>query len=396
YRAEPDWDVATDARPEEVLHLFRRTVPVGVEHGTVGVLSRGRLFEVTTFRRDIETDGRHATVRFAETIHEDLERRDFTINAMAWRPSTGEVEDPHGGASDLAEGVLRAVGTPEERFREDYLRILRGFRFAGRFDLEIEPETRRAMREAVPGLSGLSAERIREELMKVLEDERPSTALELYTVFGALDHWYPELARPAADRARWMKTLAAVDALRPHRGLLRAARLLAAVSDDAAERGEASAALLERLRFSNADRRTVTRRAEAYLPFVGPMDSSAEQRRWLSDTGPAWRDVFRMHMADARAAGTDRAAGYIVATWRAVHDVWLERPPLSVSDLAIRGDDVLELGVPRGPLVGLVLDELLQQTLEDPTLNDREALLGEAARLVEMGWLVPGESADGR
>ena len=141
-----DWDLTTQARPKEIQGLFKRTVPIGIEHGTVGVLaSDGTLFEVTTFRKDIETDGRHATVTFADTIEEDLARRDFTINALAWHPLEQRLLDPFGGLHDLEVGILRTVGTPEKRFAEDYLRILRALRFAGRFYLTIEVSSWRAL-----------------------------------------------------------------------------------------------------------------------------------------------------------------------------------------------------------------------------------------------------------
>lgn len=387
YVGSSDWDLATSARPEDVIALFRRTVPVGVAHGTVGVMSGETMTEVTTFRRDVETDGRHATVSFADEIEEDLERRDFTINAIAWRPSTDELKDPHGGADDLRSGRLRAVGTAGDRFREDYLRVLRGVRFAGRFDLDIEPDTLEAMEGAVGGLPGLSAERIQEELWKVLRDPIPSTALDWYARLGALDAWYPELAAPAAVREAWLSTLESVDAVRASRPRVRLARLLVATGEDAETRGDAAEALLSRLRFSNADRKHVRRLVELYLPFTGPLDSSAEQRRWLSAAGGAWRDAFRLHLADARSQRSEHGAGYVVAGWRQVHGELLEHPPLALSDLAIDGDDVLDLGLPAGPLVRLMLDELLEQVLEDPDRNDREALREEAARLIELGAL---------
>ena len=135
-RPAGDWDLTTHARPTDVRRIFRRTIPIGVEHGTVGVLARdGTMYEVTTFRKDVQTDGRHAVVEFASTLDEDLARRDFTINAIAWHPLREELRDPFGGAVDLGHGVLRTVGAPEERFREDYLRVLRALRFAGRFGL---------------------------------------------------------------------------------------------------------------------------------------------------------------------------------------------------------------------------------------------------------------------
>jgi len=388
WNADEDWDVATNARPEEVQSLFRRTVPVGIEHGTVGVLDRdGHLYEVTTFRRDVETYGRHARVTFADTIDEDLGRRDFTVNAMAWRPRTDEVRDPHAGFEDLEAGVLRAVGEPEERFAEDYLRVLRGLRFAGTYDLEIEERTRTALEDGVAGLPRLSAERIREELLKVLDDPVPSTALDLYAGVGALEHWYPELAEPARARGEWRRNLAAVDRVPRHRTRIRVARLLIPVAEEPESRRDAADALLERLRFSNADRQAVAHLVFHYLPFVGPLDSAAQLRTWLAEVGDAWRDLFRLQLAAARAGRTPEAGRYLVATWRNVHDTALEHPPLELADLRVRGDDILALGVPPGPLVGLVLDELLAQVLEDPDTNERDTLLAEARRLVEIGAL---------
>ena len=176
-----DWDIATRARPRDVRRLFRRTVPIGIEHGTVGVLGRdGRLYEVTTFRRDVETFGRHAVVEFADTIEEDLARRDFTCNALAWHPLTGELRDPFGGLADLHARRLRTVGDPAQRFAEDYLRVLRALRFAGHFGLTIEPATWDALVAATPNLARLSAERVREELWKILSKTRhASAALEI-------------------------------------------------------------------------------------------------------------------------------------------------------------------------------------------------------------------------
>ncbi|HKK92505.1 MAG TPA: CCA tRNA nucleotidyltransferase, partial [Longimicrobiales bacterium] len=170
-----DWDFATAARPRDIQRAFRRTVPVGIDHGTVGVLDRDDvLHEVTTFRKDVETDGRHAVVRFADRIEDDLARRDFTINAVAWHPLRKELFDPFGGEADLERRVLRTVGAPSERFAEDYLRILRGLRFAGRFELEIDPQTWDALVASMDGLGGLSAERIREEWVKVMSAGDPT------------------------------------------------------------------------------------------------------------------------------------------------------------------------------------------------------------------------------
>ncbi|MEA3246302.1 MAG: CCA tRNA nucleotidyltransferase, partial [Gemmatimonadota bacterium] len=153
-----DWDIATSAPPQEVQQIFRRTIPVGVEFGTVGVLDgHGVMHEVTTFRKDVKTDGRHAVVEFGVSLDDDLARRDFTINAMAYDPGTGELRDPYGGQTDLKRGIVRAVGNAADRMREDRLRALRAIRFAARFAFHIEPATWTAIRDSAPFLDRLSA-----------------------------------------------------------------------------------------------------------------------------------------------------------------------------------------------------------------------------------------------
>lgn len=386
-----DWDLATDARPEEVRHIFDRTIPLGIEHGTVGVLQEdGTVYEVTTFRRDIETDGRHAVVEFAESIDEDLARRDFTINAIAWRAATGELRDPWGGRDDLRAGVLRAVGEPCERFAEDYLRVLRGLRFAGRYDLAIDPPTREALELAVEGLGSLSAERVREELEKVLVGPHPSVALRLYRDTGALRVWYPELDAEA-DTDAWEITLATVDALHPGRALLRLVRLLLLIpgSGEEPDPGEVEVErVLDRLKLSNADRRRVLHLRRHYLPFVNPLDSSAQLREWLADVGPGnERDLFRLHFASARAADDEEAGRALAYVWRRVHEERLGDAPIERSELAVDGTDLLEIGVDQGPIVGLLLDELHAQVLEDPRLNERDKLLDIARELIEIASL---------
>jgi len=384
-----DWDLATDALPEQVRGLFPRTVPLGMEHGTVGVNSPdGNLYEVTTFRRDVETDGRHAVVEFAETIDEDLSRRDFTINALAWRPATGEFRDPHSGVEDLDRRVLRAVGDPAERFAEDYLRVLRGLRFAGRYSLDIEPRTRRALEAAVPGLDRLSAERVREELMKSLSGERAGEVLRLYADVGALGRWLPELAAVARSDPRWETTLSAVDELPATRSFLRLVRLLLALPREDGTAGEPVAEIMERLKFSRAEIRRATSLWNRYLPLLSPVDSSASVREWLSEVGREdARDLFRLHFALARASGATESERALIHTWRRVHSELASGAPIALSDLAVDGNDLMELGLPRGPLVGLMLEELHAQVIEDPSRNERQTLLDEARELIELGAL---------
>jgi tRNA nucleotidyltransferase (CCA-adding enzyme) len=394
-----DWDFATRAHPTDVRRVFKRTVPVGIAHGTVGVIDAdGVLHEVTTFRRDVETDGRHAVVSFADRIEDDLARRDFTINAMAWHPVREELLDPFDGRADLAAGILRTVGAAADRFTEDYLRILRALRFAGRFHLDIEPTTWAAACDAVDHLAGLSSERIREELVKILAaPEAPSTALRLYRESGALSVLYPELA--ALDESDWRAALGVVDALPQGDPWLRLAALLAPIggpeprsdepdpdavtglraADPIARRAVVrAAAILSRLKVSNAQLAAVTGWiAQGRLPPGGP--SGPALRRWLAAAGPDRLDgyaaLWRARWA-AAPTGTADPEPIIAALRREL----ASGTPLSVQDLAVSGRDLIRLGMRPGPHFGEILEELLAEVLDDPSLNTREYLLERVRR----------------
>jgi tRNA nucleotidyltransferase/poly(A) polymerase len=403
-----DWDLATSARPHEVQRLFRRTVPIGIEHGTVGVFGAdGVLYEVTTFRRDVETTGRHAVVEFAHTIDEDLSRRDFTFNAIAWHPIHDEVRDPYHGLGDLRAATLRTVGDPKERFAEDYLRVLRGLRFAGHFVLEPEPATWAALTEAVPHLPELSAERVREELLKVLSrTPHASVALRLYERSGALAQLYPELEQLASLQVGdeptdlWERTLASVDAIPTTRPLLRLAALLHAIGMPAAAArdlrggwrftghevfgGRKTREVLQRLKASNADTEHVATLVAKQSDLFPPDAPDSGVRRWLLHVPPALvPDLFRLRIALWRAHPVERGDSDLAARWRHVRRLLASRPPLSTADLAIDGDDLKTLGLPPGPRFGEILRELLDCVVEDPSLNDRTTLLRMAREIAD-------------
>src|SRR3954463_12199381 len=192
-----DWDLATAAKPPEVRKLFKRTVPVGVEFGTIGVLDHNNVMhEVTTFRRDVQTDGRHAVVEFGASLDEDLARRDYTINAIAYSPSKDEIRDTYGGQKDLDGKLIRAVGDPRDRMREDRLRALRAIRFAARFGFAIERDTYDAIVESAAELTRLSAERVKQEIEKTMDQVKlPSKAFAMWRDTGAFGTLIPSLAR---------------------------------------------------------------------------------------------------------------------------------------------------------------------------------------------------------
>jgi tRNA nucleotidyltransferase (CCA-adding enzyme) len=347
-----DIDFATSATPETVQRLFKKTIPVGLKFGTVGVLDRRRhLHEVTTFRRDVATDGRHAVVEYGASLEEDLARRDFTINALAYHPIRHEWRDPFGGKADLDRCLVRAVGRPADRFREDYLRILRAIRFATRFEFAIEPATWAEAKAAADGLARLSAERVRDEWFRSLETARSlRRLLELWLEVGAGRQWLPELrldyplaADPPASRDPVLLT--------------------AILSSD-------PAVSLTRLKASTQeiDRARRIARGPAAPPSVDPI----EVRRWLSVVGPA--------AGDLRTVAALRSGR--LPEWDPVMTGIVERgEAVARGQLAVTGDDLLALGIPAGPALGELLERLLARVIEDPVQNRREALLALAREL---------------
>lgn len=398
---DDDWDLATRARPEQMRAVFGRVVPIGVEHGTVGVLTRRRMYEVTTFRRDVETFGRRATVEFADGIDEDLARRDFTINAIAWHPLRREMRDPFGGADDLAAGILRTVGDARTRFAEDFLRILRALRFAGRFALAIEPDTWSALCHHRSHLADLSPERVREELTKILGSTRPSRALSLYAAAGVLPVLYPELARCLSGREQgspdpWSVILQMVDIISRRHETARLACFLCGIGLPARGLGEGrpaeeraglrAAALMERLRYSRAGIEGVSAlvRAVASRPRI---DHAPTLRRWLRRTRRVdRRHLFRIWIARARleaGRGTRGPERAVLACWKAVRAELATDPPLTVAHLALSGRDLIEMGMRPGPGFGAVLAHLLELVLDDPGLNRRSILARRARRYMD-------------
>jgi tRNA nucleotidyltransferase (CCA-adding enzyme) len=396
-RPAEDWDFATKARPKQIMNAFRRTVPIGVDHGTVGVLvPDGTLYEVTTFRCDVETFGRRAVVEFADSIEEDLSRRDFTLNALAWHPGRHQFLDPWDGTTDLRESILRTVGDPAERFAEDLLRVLRALRFAGQFGLTIEAGTWGALLAAVPELARLSAERIQEEMMKVLsQGESPSVALGLYAESGVFAELYPELdlGRPLAgvEADALAHTLRACDAVPRTRLLVRLSLLMALASasegqnDIRDERRRTVESLMERLRFSNADTKRVATVAASLFPAPLSEDPAA-LRRWLHRVGPEhFPDIARAWLAGARAQEKSERVDAIRRV-RSLRAILRERPPLTTADLALDGSDLKALGLSPGPQFGEIFRFLLEEVLDRPEANnpgDLEALALQGGFLID-------------
>src|SRR5437867_5652041 len=308
-----DFDLTTAAPPPTVQKLFKRTVPVGIEHGTVAVLdAHNTPHEVTTFRKDIKTDGRHAVVEFGVSLMDDLARRDFTVNAIAYHPLRHEWRDPFEGAQDLERKLIRSVGDANWRFQEDYLRILRALRFSARFEFRIHPRTLEAAKANAQGLSQLSAERVRDEWFKGIRTAgRVSKLLTLWIDVGAARIWLPEI-RDVGGGMR--EALKGADKL-PRDPVLITAFL---ASDPAS--------LLTRLKSSNKDIERGRAIGQWRDKYPDPKHISAV-RRWLSQVGEHADDLLAL-----LTAGTAPRSPLpqVVESIRAAKD------PLSVNDLAVR------------------------------------------------------------
>lgn len=349
-----DLDLATPEPPEEVARRLAdaglRAAPTGLDHGTVTAISGGRGFEVTTLRRDVETDGRHARVAWTSDWQEDAARRDFTINAMSMLPS-GEIFDYFGGADDLRVGRVRFVGEARQRVAEDYLRVLRFFRFQARYGRgEPDPEAVAAVRDGAAGLDGLSPERVWSELKRILAAPDPSASVALMDRLGVLARALPEGAAPAR-----LAALAAAGA--PADPLLRLAALLD---------GD-PAALAGRLRLSGEERARLLALRRGPVPAPGMDD--ADLRRLLADE-PAETLIGRAWLA----GGADIPRGPGWADLRAR----LAALPRPVFPLA--GRDALALGAQPGPAVGRALAAVRAWWLAGGCAADRAACLAELAR----------------
>ncbi|MDI7266924.1 MAG: HD domain-containing protein [Myxococcota bacterium] len=420
-RPVAEWDVATSAPPDEVARLFPRTFPTGIAHGTVTVVHGGARVEVTTFRGDgAYLDGRHpASVRFVRDVREDLARRDFTVNAVAGDPETGAIVDPFGGLADLRDRTIRAVGDPDARFDEDGLRPLRAARFAAVLGFEFDPATRAALGRHLETFRKVSAERVRDELAKMLEGaDRPSVGLRVLAECGLLAEIVEPLARAAGfEQNRHHEfdlsehTLRAVDAA-PRRLAARLAALLhdlgklerRAWSAEKADHvfighEEESARVadewLRRMRFPNDLRERVVALVRRHGAYYDDSWTDAAVRRWMRRVG-ADRIDDQLDLLEADVAAKGRRPD-VPAALEGVRRLrervarqLAARPALTTEHLAIDGDAVMRIaGIGPGPRVGEIKRALLEVVTDDPSCNTPAAL--EA--IVRERWA--GGGADG-
>jgi poly(A) polymerase/tRNA nucleotidyltransferase (CCA-adding enzyme) len=410
-----DFDIATDALPAEVQGLFRRVIPTGIKHGTVTVLFQGTRFEVTTFRIEAEyLDGRRPdSVVFTPSIEEDLKRRDFTINAMAYDLARRRLLDPHGGRRDLRRGILRAIGQPLERFMEDGLRPVRACRFAAQFGFAIEPETFAAIPRSLDTVRKVSSERIREELVRLLAAPEPSIGFRLLHRSGLLALLLPELEAGSGVEQRGRQpgtpalhcfdvlehSLRSCDAAPPDNLVVRLAALLhdigKPVTLERTESGdlkfhghelastELAEGLLRRLRFSNEIIRRTCHLVRHHMFNYTEQWSDAAVRRLAARVGEDnLPDLLALRRADQIGTCGDASPSPSLAAFeKRLEQVLAGSHALSLKDLAVDGEEIMSaLGLPPGPQIGVILSQLLESVLADPALNEREKLLEIARR----------------
>ena len=399
-REPGDWDITTSARPEEVKKIFRRTIDTGIQHGTVTVLLDSGAYEVTTYRSDGDyEDQRHpSSVEFVTNLKEDLLRRDFTINAMAYNPDEG-LQDPYHGLDDLEKGLIRCVGDPDARFSEDALRMMRAVRFSAQLDFDIEENTAEAIKKHAPDLSRISVERVCAELVKLIVSDHPEYMLKAYD-YGITKVVLPEFDALMETQQKnrhhifnvGMHTVKVMTGVRPER-IIRLSALLhdigkpdARLPDENGEDhfkghaliGEVKAnRIMRRLRMDNDTIRRVcllVRHHDDRFPA-----EKKNVRRMLGRLGP---ELFPYYI-ELRRADTAAQSDYLrkekTENIDRIEELYFEiideEQCYSLDSLAITGRDIIKLGVRPGPIIGGLLRKALDLVIEVPEANTKETLL---------------------
>ncbi|MBR0164768.1 MAG: CCA tRNA nucleotidyltransferase [Lachnospiraceae bacterium] len=411
-RREPsDWDITTDATPGQVQALFPKTIPTGIQHGTVTVRRQGVSYEVTTYRVDgVYEDARHPKdVTFTADLSEDLRRRDFTINALAYNEKQGLI-DLFEGEKDLKEGIVRCVGDARERFTEDALRILRAYRFAAQLSFRVEDETHAAACEMSGRLVMISAERIRGELMKMICSAHPERIIDLYEA-GATAHFFPEwdlcMNTPQTNPYHCYdvgKHIAeSMRAIRPD-PVLRLTMLLHDIAKPQTRSVDADGTdhfynhpeksadmareIMKRLKYDNATIRRVTNLVRHHDMHLGRTPTKRMIRRMMHEVGredfPLLLEVIEADNA-AKAPSCRAEKEEELARIRLLHaEIEEAKDAVETRDLAITGNDLIASGIAPGAVIGRILETLLEEVIEDPSRNKKEYLSEEGKRLYEV------------
>ena len=419
-----DWDVATDATPEQVISAFKKVIPTGIAHGTVTVHFMGEEIEVTTFRIEQGySDGRHPDkVSYASDIEEDLSRRDFTMNAIAVSLKDGSIVDPFDGKADIKNKVIRSVGNPLERFNEDGLRPIRAIRFASQLGFEIETNTLQAIsnEKVLQKTSTISIERFRDELVKLLKSPKPSVGLKLLEDTNIMKLFLPELLEGRNCIQNDVRGYHVFDVLDHnfyscdgapvHKVNVRLAALLHDIGKPASkvvrvtDEGEIynffshekysetiARKLLTKLRFSNNEINNVCHLIENHMFHYEESWSDAAIRRFVVRVKPEnIEDLIDLRLADMYGKYNmpiqikeSNACDLLIQLQDRIKKIQEENSAFTLKSLAVSGKDLMEIGIPSGKLIGKILDSLLETVLDDPKQNSKDVLLNIAKNLYE-------------
>lgn len=419
-----DYDVATNAEPQEVTRIFKKVIPTGIAHGTVTVHFMKNEIEVTTFRTESDySDGRHPdNVAFTRNLNEDLSRRDFTMNAIAASLKDGKITDPYDGQKDIRNKIIRTVGNPYERFLEDGLRPIRAIRFSAKLNFKIESETLKSISapEIIEKTKTISLERFRDELLKLMQAEKPSEGLKIMEKTGILGIFMPELMPCRGCIQTDFRGFHEFDVLdhlfyscdgAPKEKInVRLAALLHDTGKPATKKivptpqgetvtfyrheqysAEIARKLLFRLKFSNAEIDNICHLIENHMFNYEPQWKDSAVRRFLVKVkAENVEDLFDLRLADIYGMRNtpvrlhdSQTAKLLLEFKERIEKEQQKKSALSLKSLAVNGKDLMEAGIPGGKELGTILNELFETVLEDPAQNKKDTLMAIAKKIYE-------------
>lgn len=407
-----DWDVATNARPEEVSKIFKKVIPTGIAHGTVTVIFMGNHIEVTTFRTEADySDGRHPDkVEYAGRIEEDLSRRDFTMNAIAADLKDGTLVDPFEGQKDIKAKIIRCVGEPSERFNEDGLRPVRALRFASQLGFSIDKKTLDAIPGTLPVCAKVAVERFHDELVKMVTSPKPSIGLKLMEECGIMQLFIPELCKCRGVEQKGFHNFDVLDHLFyacDGTPCTKADVRLAALFHDIAkpavravgkdgtytfyqhenESARLTQKIMDRLHFSRQCSTYVCHLIKQHMFFYESTWTDAAVRRFLmrieyAQNSEVLNDLFDLRFGDLYGMNCQPASpDHLKEFSERIEKILAEQSALGLKDLAVNGKDLMASGIPAGKIIGQILNELLETVVDDPDFNRKEKLLNLAQNL---------------
>ena len=404
-----DYDFATNARPEDVNKLFRKVIPTGIKHGTVSILIDEKMYEVTTYRADGKyIDGRRPeTIAFSKSLEEDVKRRDFTINGLAYDVYENEVIDFVEGIKDIEKKIIRTIGDPVDRFSEDGLRSFRACRFASKLKFEIEEQTFKAMNETLDTAKMVSIERVRDELMKLLETEKPSIGLEMMRKSGIMQLFIPELAESYGVGQNkyhtydiYYHSVYSCDAASKDQPVIRLSALLHDIGKVAVRElgkdndytfynhevvgAKITRKILKRLKFSNDEISTVNNLVHNHMFHYTDEWTDGAVRRFMRKVGvDNLEDLFSLRLADRKGNGSREGMPKpIIKLQKRIEKIIEEENAITVRDLEINGNIIMKtFDLKSGPQIGKILNDLLEIVLDNPEMNSEETLLEMATEI---------------